>query len=151
MEYNVHIVFDCHDVDKVARFWLTALEGYNFPGSPPDAPVGSPPAGFQTWEAWADANQIPEDQRYAARTIIDTKGGRPDIFFIRVPEAKTVKNRVHLDITVSHGLPPEEGRERKETEAERLIAAGATLLERVEEPDGPIVLRDVEGNEFCLT
>jgi hypothetical protein len=89
MAYGIHIVFDCADVDKVARFWLIALDGYDFPGSDPAGPPGSPPPGFDSWEAWADANQIPPDQRYSARTIIDTSGGsRPDIFFLAVPEGK---------------------------------------------------------------
>ena len=148
MVYDIHIVFDCEDVDKVSRFWLTALEGYNYPGSPPDQPPGSPPAGFGSWEAWADAMDIPADQRYSTRTIIDTKGNRPDIFFIAVPEGKVVKNRVHLDIKASNGLPPEQVHTRQEAEAERLVAAGAHIVARVE---GILVMQDVEGNEFCIT
>lgn len=150
MSYGLNIVFDCHDVDKVAQFWLTALDGYSFPGSPPGAP-GSPPKGYTTWEEFADANGIPADQRYLARTIIDTTGNRPDIFFLKVPEAKTVKNRVHLDIKITSGLSAEEGGARKEAEAERLIAAGATRTEQSAVAGGPVVLRDVEGNEFCVT
>ncbi|MEQ7124880.1 VOC family protein [Actinopolymorpha sp. B11F2] len=148
MVYDIHIVFDCKDVDKVSRFWLTALEGYNYPGSPPDQPPGSPPEGFASWEAWADANAIPADRRYAVRTIIDTVGSRPDIFFIAVPEGKVVKNRVHLDIKASDGLPPDQVRGRQEAEAERLTAAGAAMVARVE---GIVVMQDVEGNEFCIT
>ena len=148
MTYDVHIVFDCAAVEAVSRFWLTALPGYDYPGSPPDLPAGSPPHGFDTWEAWADASEIPVDQRYAARTIIDTAGHRPDIFFLAVPEGKTVKNRVHLDIKASAGLPASEVEARQDAEAERLIAVGATLVERVA---GHLVLRDVEGNEFCIT
>ncbi|MET9022411.1 VOC family protein [Actinopolymorpha sp. NPDC004070] len=148
MAYDIHIVFDCHDVDRVSRFWLAALEGYNYPGSPLDQPPGSPPEGFDSWAAFADANGIPEDQRYAVRTIIDTVGGRPDIFFIAVPEDKAVKNRLHLDIKVSRGLPADQVRMRQDAEAERLVAAGAKVLTRV--PDGVIVMQDVEGNEFCI-
>ncbi|MGW5360885.1 VOC family protein [Actinopolymorpha pittospori] len=148
MAYDIHIVFDCKDVDKVSRFWLTALEGYNYPGSPPDQPPGSPPAGYDSWEAMADAMGIPADQRYTTRTIIDTQGSRPDIFFIAVPEGKVVKNRVHLDIKASNGLPPDQVRARQDAEAERLVAAGANILARVE---GILVLQDVEGNEFCIT
>jgi hypothetical protein len=148
MVYDIHIVFDCADVDKVSRFWLTALEGYNYPGSPPDQPAGSPPEGFESWEAFADAHDIPADQRYAARTIIDTSGhGRPDIFFLKVPEGRTVKNRLHLDIKASKGLPPDQVRARQDAEAERLVAAGATIAEYVE---GHFIMQDVEGNEFCV-
>lgn len=149
MTYDIHVVFDCRDVDKVSRFWLTALEGYNYPGSPPDQPPGSPPEGFDSWEAWADANGIPADQRHAMRTIIDPQGNRPDIFFIAVPEGKVVKNRLHLDIKASKGLPTDEVRARQDAEAERLVAAGATVVARP--AAGAIVMQDVEGNEFCIT
>lgn len=146
MAYDLHLVFDCADVDLVSRFWLVALEGYTYPGCPPDDPA-RPPTGFATWEEWADAQGIPEDQRYLARTIVDSTGKRPDIFFNAVPEPKTVKNRVHLDIAVSRTVPAEESEARKEAEAERLIAAGATLVSRTH----LLVLRDPEGNEFCIT
>src|SRR5690606_12307057 len=116
MVYDIHIVFDCADVDTVSRFWITALEGYDYPGSDPDRPPGSPPAGYDTWEEWADAIGLPEDQRYAGRTIIDTVGNRPDIHFLAVPEAKTVKNRLHLDIKASAGAAPEDVRNRQDAE-----------------------------------
>lgn len=58
---DVHIVFDCADPDRLARFWMVALPGYDFPHRPPD--------GFATWEEWADANQIPAEQRNSGRTV----------------------------------------------------------------------------------
>jgi hypothetical protein len=139
-----NVVFDCADPDLVARFWMTALPGYDFPSGPPD--------GYATWDEWADANDIPEDQRNVERTLVDKAGQRPPIFFIHVPEQKTAaKNRLHLDIKVASGLPPEEGRARIEAEAARLAEAGATFAGRIDEPDGFwIVMRDVEGNEFCV-
>jgi len=78
---DIHIVFDCADPERLARFWMVALPGYDFPHGPPD--------GFATWEEWADTNEIPEEQRNAGRTLVDTLANRPDIFFIRVPESKT--------------------------------------------------------------
>ncbi|SNS92853.1 hypothetical protein SAMN04488107_4330 [Geodermatophilus saharensis] len=69
--------------------------------------------------------------------------GRPRVLFQRVPEAKTVKNRVHLDVHV--------GAERREAEVARLLGMGATELWR--ESQGPYVwatLADREGNEFCV-
>ncbi|KAA9161394.1 VOC family protein [Amycolatopsis acidicola] len=66
------------------------------------------------------------------------------ILFQRVPEAKTVKNRVHLDVRV--------GDEKREAEVERLVAAGAKVLYRGSQ--GPftwVTVADPEGNEFCLT
>ncbi|OXS31812.1 VOC family protein [Streptomyces sp. XY006] len=65
------------------------------------------------------------------------------LLFQRVPEAKTGKNRLHLD------LHPGEGR-RKE-EAARLEALGARVLRRVREQGGEwLVMADPEGNEFCV-
>ena len=66
-----------------------------------------------------------------------------------------VKNRVHLDLDVGGGrtTPLEERRRRVDTEADRLVAAGATVL-RVLSEDGvdhhAVVMADPEGNEFCL-
>ncbi|WP_129669036.1 VOC family protein [Phytoactinopolyspora endophytica] len=153
MVYEISFGFDCKDVDKLSRFWLTALEGYDYPGSDPAGPPGSPPAGFATWEDWADANNLPENLRYQSRAIIDTTGTRPDIFFMAVPEDKVVKNRMHLDIRVGRGFEPEERAARQDDEAKRLIAAGATLIGRVNNEDGTshLVMQDVEGNEFCIT
>jgi hypothetical protein len=71
---DIHIVFDCGDPDRLARFWMVALPGYDFPHGPPD--------GFTTWQEWADANDIPEQQRNAGRTLVDKHGHRPDIFFL---------------------------------------------------------------------
>ena len=150
--YDLDIVFDCHDPHRLASFWLTALDGYDFPGSDPDRPAGSPPAGFATWEAWADSMDMPAEARNLGRTIIDSAGRRPDIFFLAVPEDKVGKNRMHLDIKVSKGLPAERVRDCQDMEAARLVAAGATSRRRVEEADGGshLILQDPEGNEFCV-
>jgi hypothetical protein len=70
-----------------------------------------------------------------------------------VPEPKTAKNRVHLDLHVSgeRGTPPRERRRRIDAEAERLVAAGAARIAAHDEPDQYwVVLQDPEGNEFCL-
>jgi hypothetical protein len=147
---GMNVVFDCADPGRVALFWLTALPGYTYPGSP-KGDHGGPPEGFESWEAWADANQIPEELRNQGRTIIDEEGDRPDIHFIRVPEPKSGKNRLHLDVKVGRGLEGQAKRERQEAEAARLVAAGATMVRRVEDHTGTwLVMRDVEDNEFCL-
>jgi Glyoxalase-like domain len=141
--FDVNVVFDCADPDRVARFWMVALPGYDFPHGPPD--------GYQTWDEWADANNIPVDQRNRVRTLVDRAGSRPTIFFNQVPEARAGKNRVHLDIKVARGLSGDERRARIEAEAERLIVAGATTAQIIDEPTRFwYVLRDVEGNEFCV-
>jgi hypothetical protein len=66
------------------------------------------------------------------------------LLFIEVPDAKQVKNRIHLDLR-----PADRSREE---ELIRLIAAGATQLADRRRPDGSgwFVLADPEGNEFCI-
>ncbi|MHB9852902.1 VOC family protein [Streptomyces krungchingensis] len=65
------------------------------------------------------------------------------LLFQRVPEAKTVKNRLHLDL---HTAPGE-----RAAEVERLTELGASVLRHVKEPAGEwAVMADPEGNEFCV-
>jgi hypothetical protein len=66
---------------------------------------------------------------------------------MRVPEAKQVKNRVHLDLTPDNPAP-----QARDAEVERIIALGATLVDDHRRPDGKgwVVLADPEGNEFCI-
>ncbi|MFG2649858.1 VOC family protein [Streptomyces sp. NPDC048436] len=65
------------------------------------------------------------------------------ILFQRVPETKTVKNRLHLDVHAAPGT--------REDEAARIEALGAAVLRHVKEPGGEwIVMTDPEGNEFCV-
>lgn len=66
------------------------------------------------------------------------------LLFIPVPEGKTVKNRMHLDL-----IPTERTRDEEVT---RLLGIGASLLDDHREPDGTgwAVLADPEGNEFCV-
>ncbi len=67
-----------------------------------------------------------------------------ELLFIRVPEGKTGKNRLHLDL-----VPTERTRDE---EVDRLVAAGASLIsdQRTPEGRGWVVLADPEGNEFCV-
>ncbi|MGW1170416.1 VOC family protein [Streptomyces sp. NPDC001153] len=65
------------------------------------------------------------------------------LLFQRVPEPKTVKNRLHLDLHAGAG--------RRADEVERLRALGARVLNEVKEPSGEwVVMADPEGNEFCV-
>ena len=69
--------------------------------------------------------------------------GRPRLLFQHVPEAKTVKNRLHLDVRV--------GPERREAEVERLTGLGASELWRGSQgPHQWVTMADPEGNEFCV-
>jgi hypothetical protein len=141
--FDLHVVFDCADPDRVSRFWMEALGGYDFPFGLPE--------GFSSWDEWADANGIPEDQRNVGRTLVDKERNRPDIFFLQVPEAKAGKNRLHLDIKVAPGLDGADRRTKIETEADRLKALGATIHTVMDSPNGfHLILQDPEGNEFCL-
>ncbi|WP_374064244.1 VOC family protein [Streptomyces himalayensis] len=81
--------------------------------------------------------------------MVDAKGTRPDIHFLRVPESKAVKNRVHLDLKPPIDLRGAEQRAWQEAEVTRLVAAGAVFLRHDE--DCPVIMQDVEGNEFCVT
>ena len=84
--------------------------------------------------------------------LADPAGVGPRLLLHRVPEKKTVKNRLHLDVIVSGwGTPPAEAKPIVDAEAERLSARGATPVRTTEKPyDYFIVMTDPEGNEFCI-
>jgi hypothetical protein len=67
---------------------------------------------------------------------------------LRVPEPKSAKNRLHLDLRVAGTGSPEERWARITQEVDRLSAAGATVLRP--DPDHHVVMADPEGNEFCV-
>ena len=70
--------------------------------------------------------------------------GLPEILFLRVPETKSVKNRLHLDVR------PADGSDQR-AELRRLLDLGARRVDVGQGPDVPwVVLADPEGNEFCL-
>jgi Glyoxalase-like domain len=143
MATGVQVVFDCADPNRLARFWAEAL-GYK---------LDDPPAGYQRWEDWLRDQGIPEERWNDASAAADPDGAGPRIYFQRVPEPKTVKNRVHLDLDVSGGasVPIERRREQVEAEAERLTGIGATRLRAVEELGVYwVVMHDPEANEFCV-
>nr|WP_231980802.1 VOC family protein [Tessaracoccus coleopterorum] len=76
---------------------------------------------------------------------------RPRIFIQKVPEPKTAKNRMHLDVRVSSG-PDDKDRAGMLEKADQLVAAGATRVRTVDEGFKGywIVMTDPEGNEFCI-
>ena len=134
------------DAAAQAVFWCAVL-GY-VPQPPPE--------GFDTWEDALRAAGFPEDRlsRDQAGAIVDPGGARPRIFLHQVPEDKPDRmNRLHLDVPVSDpGDDDEVRRAVQAAEAERLVALGATVHRRVEDLGRTwLVLRDPEGNEFCLT
>jgi Glyoxalase-like domain len=143
MSRTVQVTFDCGDPGAQALFWCAAL-GYE---------IDAPPPGFDSWDAALDAWGIPEERRNDASACHDPDGAGPRLFFQKVPEGKTAKNRVHLDVRAAPGLEGEARLSALETECTRLVALGATRVQRYE-PDrmsgGHIVMQDPEGNEFCL-
>jgi predicted enzyme related to lactoylglutathione lyase len=115
------LTIDCRDSAKVARFWNEAL-------------------------GWDGVAVAADDSTTVCRSV---QGGLY-LEFVRVPEDKIVKNRVHLGCTAGalDGL---------DAETERLLDLGATIAWEEEFPPEVtvgyrnVVLRDPEGNEFCLS
>jgi hypothetical protein len=94
---------------------------------------------------------LPDDGAWAVAE--DPQGVGPRLYFQRVPEAKVVKNRVHLDVRAGTGLVGEERVAALEAEGARLVALGATRLYiqlADDENESCLTMQDVEGNEFCL-
>jgi catechol 2,3-dioxygenase-like lactoylglutathione lyase family enzyme len=146
MTAQFQLVIDCADPEPLARFWVAAL-GYEFE---------PPPEGHDNWDDYWRAVGVPEDELgLGADSIVDPTGRGPRIWFQVVPEKKTLKNRLHLDIMVGGGRanPIEARRRLVDAEARRLETLGATLV-RVNSPDGlnhyGVAMRDPEGNEFDI-
>jgi Glyoxalase-like domain len=114
MATGIQVVFDCADPDSLARFWAEAI-GYK---------LQDPPTGYGSWEHWAREQGIPQE-RWNDASAVDPDNRGPRLYFQRVPEAKTTKNRVHLDLNAggAHGTPPAERRRRIDAEVERLLGA----------------------------
>ena len=107
------LTFDTGDPVRVATFWAAAL-GYDLVDPDPEGAYIADPSG-------------------------QTRG----IFFQPVPEPKTAKNRMHLDLHTADG--------QRDAEVERLIGLGATFLHDGRQgPYAWVTLADPEGNEFCV-
>lgn len=144
MSTSIQLVFDTADPDREARFWAEAL-GYR---------LEPPPGGFDSWASFLREQGIPEDRWNDASAIVDPDGKAPRIYFQRVPEGKSAKNRVHLDLNVAGGreVPVDERKRRVDAEIARLKSLGATDERGAIERDGEYWVRmnDPEGNEFCV-
>lgn len=138
---QVQVTFDCAEPERLARFWCEVL-GYVVP---------PPPPRFATWADFDAA--LPPERQGTAFACEDPAGVGPRLFFQRVPEGKTVKNRLHLDVRVGTGLVGQARVDALEAECARLEALGAQRV-RLVPADGYdescLVMQDVEGNEFCL-
>src|SRR6478672_10315835 len=143
MSRAFQVTIDSSDPRALGGFWAEVL------GYVEDAP----PPGFATWTEALTAWGLPPERQNDAYAVVDPDGAGPRVFLQKVPEGKTAKNRLHLDVRVS-GVPgPAEGKgEQLQSEADRLVALGATVVrETLTEVDHYLVMQDPEGNEFCLT
>jgi hypothetical protein len=113
-----NITFDCAEPYALASFWAQ-VTGYQEDPEDPNEP--GDPEGY-----------------------LVGPDGQPNLLFIAVPEPKTVKNRVHLD------LQPDD--RTRDEEVERLLGIGATMVADHRRSDGTgwVVLADPEGNELCI-
>lgn len=139
---DIQVVFDAADPWKLGPFWALAL-GY----------VQDPvPEGFETIEDFFRSIGLKEEQFGDQYALVDPRGEGPRIFFQRVPEPKTAKNRVHLDVRVAKMNVRGDERERLvEEHVARLTEAGGTTAWRMKnERSNCVVMRDPEGNEFCV-
>jgi predicted enzyme related to lactoylglutathione lyase len=112
------LTFDCADAQALAGFWSAAMG----------------------WNLYFDD----DPEVLVAPVFPPIEGGIPKMLFIPVPEPKTAKNRLHLDLCPSTGT--------RDEEVDRLVGLGARVLEdhRNDRGGGWVVLADPEGNEFCV-
>ncbi len=151
MSTPFQLVFDCKDPEVLARFWAAAL-GYV---------LEPPPEGFATWDDWRRDIGLPDSELgIGSDSIIDPGGNGPRIWFRVEPDAKVVKNRLHLDLHVSGGRSVTDRSaslairtQRINAEASRLVGLGAVFTGALT-ADGldhyAVGMQDPEGNEFDI-
>ncbi|MGA4992073.1 VOC family protein [Nonomuraea bangladeshensis] len=116
------MTIDCHDPEKVAAFWCEVLDFKVIDRNDGKVEIGS-------WE--------PTIEQVLTRQM------PPTLQFIQVPEGKTVKNRLHLDVSPIDG--------NTDDEVTRLLGLGAVKRDLGQGPDRSwVVMADPEGNEFCV-
>lgn len=143
MGVPIQVVFDCSNPDALANFWAEVLRYEK----------QKPPEGYASWEDVLQEMGVPEEEWDRASAVVDPEGVRPRIYFQKVPEPKTSKNRVHLDVNAvgRADISTEERQERVNAEVDRVVALGAKRLRLVEQQgEYTAVMQDPEGNEFCI-
>jgi hypothetical protein len=140
MATEFQVTIDCAAPHELADWWAEAL-GWQVE-----------PQDESFIRRMIDAGHASEDDTVRHRgalvwkegaAITSPDPGRPRVLFQQVPEAKSGKNRVHLDLRV--------GAERREAEIARLVGMGARELHRAAQgPHEWATLADPEGNEFCV-
>lgn len=143
MTVSFQVAIDCVDPGALAEFWAEAL-GYV---------LQPPPPGHESWEDFLRAHEIPESEWNSISAVVDPDGVGPRLFFQRVPEPKTVKTRIHLDLNVGGplGTPIETRKQRVAEAVGRLVLLGATVVEEFEvRGEHWVTMQDPEGTEFDL-
>jgi len=141
MATDFQVVVDCAAPHELADWWADAL-GWQVEAQDEAFIRRMIDAGYATDDETTTHNGALVWKTGAAINSPDPN--RPRVLFQEVPEGKTVKNRMHLDLRV--------GAERREAEVARLVAAGATELHRASQgPHEWATLADPEGNEFCVS
>lgn len=128
---SIHsITIDCERPARLARFWAATL-GYRF--RPYD----------DAERARLRAMGIDDVEDDPSVAIDPSDGVGPTMFFTKVPEPKSVKNRIHLDLRPAG---------RMDDEVERLTRLGAAVVRAHDEEERGAwtVMADPEGNEFCV-
>jgi hypothetical protein len=141
MGYEFQVTVDAADPHTQAKWWAQTL-GWRVEPSDEDFIRRMVAAGHATEEE----TQVFEDTlvwKLGAAISDPEHQERPRVLFQLVPEAKSVKNRLHLDVRVG---------EDKQAVADALVARGATILHRGQVgPQWWITMADPEGNEFCVS
>jgi hypothetical protein len=140
MAFDVQIAVDCASPHELADWWAEAL-GWQVE-----------PQDEAFIQRMVDAGHATADDTTRHRgalvwktgaAVNSPEPGRPRLLFQAVPESKTVKNRLHLDVRV--------GPDDREAEVARLVGLGATELWRSSQgPHSWVTMADPEGNEFCV-
>jgi len=141
--YTVQVVIDSAEPHRLADWWAEAL-GWEVEPQDPDFIRSMVDQGFATDEQTTTHRGRLVWATGAAIAHPEGTDRVPRILFMKVPEPKTVKNRVHLDLRSTA--------EPSLAERDRLVSLGATEIGHGQE--GPttawVVLTDPEGNELCL-
>lgn len=144
MPVTFQLTVDCTDPDLLARFWAEALRYV----------VAPPPEGHASWDDFYRSVGVPEDELGGGHDrIVDPHGEGPALWFQVVPEAKQLKNRLHLDLSASGGRSHslDVRRERVDAEVARLVDLGATHVRTSSDTEAAhyaAAMLDPEGNEF---
>ena len=133
MTRTVQVSFDAHHPEQLLRFWCEVLDYELEPLSEP-ARAGLLAMGLD-----------PDSSGRLFAAAVDPAGVGPRLLAQQVPEGKTAKNRLHLDVHLGAG--PDE----VAVQVRRLVALGATHVRtQTEHGSHWAVLTDPEGNEFCV-